>query len=127
MNDFRMGGGDLFAIVEPTVDQSPDAPAIVTIDGQVLTYAKLAQTVAAFVSHARQVNIGIGDRVAIDIPNEAVRLCLVFALSRIGAIAVPSGTPDEIIGAGVGLTAVISYRVEYRTTPRVIAFHQGAC
>lgn len=120
-----MGAGDLFAIVEPAVDLHPSAPAIVTIDGQVLTYAKLAQTVAAFASHVRQENIGTGDRVAIDIPNETVRLCLIFALSRIGAIAVPSGTPDEIIGAGVGLTAVISYRVEYRATPRVIAFHQG--
>jgi len=114
-----MAGGDLFALIEPTVRRQPGAPAIVTVDDQVLSYAKLAQTVASFASHGRQADIGPADRVAIDIANEAVRLCLIFALSRIGAVAVPGGASGEI-----QLSAVITNRLEYSQAPRTIAFHQ---
>ncbi|MBC8038907.1 MAG: AMP-binding protein, partial [Rhizobiales bacterium] len=120
-----MAAGDLFALVEPVIARVPNAPAIVTIDGQILSYDKLGQTIAAFADHARHAGIGSTDRVAIDIANEAIRLCLIFALSRIGAVAVPSGTPEEILGAGIELSAIISNRLEYRASPRTVAFHQG--
>ena len=120
-----MAADDLFALVEPAAGRSPGAPAIVTVDSQILSYEKLAQTVASFASHARQAGIKPADHVAIDIANEAVRLCLIFALSRIGAVPVPGGAPEEILGAGIELSAVISNRLEYRAAPRTIAFHQG--
>ncbi len=101
-----------------------DKPALVTIDGQVVSFARLIRTIRSFAGHAAQSGIAAGDRIAIEVPNEAVRVCLILALLRIGAIAAPGATADELLKAGVPLAGVISQRIGYRTEPRHIAFNQ---
>jgi acyl-coenzyme A synthetase/AMP-(fatty) acid ligase len=99
-------------------------PALLTIDGQVVSFARLTRTVLSFAGHAAQSGIAAGDRIAIEVPNEAVRLCLILALLRIGAVAVTGATADDLIKGNVALAGVITQRVGYRTLPRHIAFNQ---
>lgn len=101
-----------------------DKPALVTIDGQVVDFARLARTIASFAGHAAQADIGPGDRIAIEVPNEAVRLCLIFALARIGAVAVAGAAADDLLEGGVPLAGVITQKIGYRQEPRIIPFNQ---
>jgi long-chain acyl-CoA synthetase len=105
-------------------DSYGDRPALVTIDGQVVRFARLTRTVISFAGHAAQSGIAAGDRIAIEVPNEAVRICLILALLRIGAVAATGATADELLKAGVALAGVITQRIGYRTEPRHIAFNQ---
>lgn len=99
-------------------------PALLMIDGRTVSFAQLTQTVITFAGHAAQAGIGPGDRIAIEIPNGAIRLCLILALLRVGAIAVAGATADDFRKAGVALAGVITQRVDWRTTPRHIALSQ---
>ncbi len=101
-----------------------DKPALVTIDGQVVSFERLARTVRSFAGHAAQSGIAAGDRISIEVPNEAVRICLILAMLRIGAVAASGATADEFLSAGVALAGVITQEVGYRTRPRHIAFNQ---
>jgi acyl-CoA synthetase (AMP-forming)/AMP-acid ligase II len=99
-------------------------PALLMIDGRTVSFAQLTQTVITFAGHAAQAGIGPGDRIAIEIPNGAIRLCLILALLRVGAIAVAGATADDFRKAGVTLAGVITQRLDQRTTPRHIALNQ---
>lgn len=119
-----MGDASLFLRLCNFPESTADKPALVTIDGQVVTFARLTRTIASFASHAVQSGIAAGDRIAIEVPNEAVRICLILALLRIGAVAIAAANADDLLKGGVPLAGVITQRVGYRTLPRHIAFNQ---
>lgn len=111
-------------LLSPFPPAFADRPALVTIDGQVVDFARLARTIASFCGHAVREGIRPGDRIAIEVPNEAVRLCLIFALSRIGAVAVAGAAADDLLKGGVPLAGVITQKIGYRQEPRIITFNQ---
>jgi len=101
-----------------------DKPALLMLDGRTVSFAEFTRTVIAFAGHAAQACIRPGDRIAIEIPNKMIRFCLILALLRIGAIAVPGATADDLRKAGIALAGVIIQRADDRATPRHIAFNQ---
>lgn len=102
-----------------------DKPALLMMDGRTVSFAEFTRTVIAFAGHAAQAGIRPGDRIAIEIRNKMIRFCLIMALLRIGAVAVSGATADDLQKAGIALAGVITQRVDYRTTPRHIAFNHS--
>jgi acyl-coenzyme A synthetase/AMP-(fatty) acid ligase len=88
-----------------------DTLAMVTIDGQQISYEKLSHTVAAFREHALAAGIKPRQLLTIEIPNDVVRMCLVFALSSIGAIPILGASAAESIAAGVIPSARLSHQL----------------
>jgi o-succinylbenzoate---CoA ligase len=66
--------------------RSPDAPAIVGVDGS-LTYRELDARVSAAAGRARELGFGAGDRLALHLPKGERYLVLLLALIRTRAVA----------------------------------------
>ncbi|WP_158764352.1 class I adenylate-forming enzyme family protein [Terricaulis silvestris] len=66
-------------------DRYGDAPALLSQDGQVLSFAKLGHTVAALATRLRDEGVGPGQCVAIVTDNRALKIALLLALARLGS------------------------------------------
>src|SRR5690349_12359693 len=113
---------DLFSHLCDFPAAMADKPALLMMDGRTVSFAQFRRTVISFAGHAAQSGVGPDDRIVIDIPNKMIRLCLILALLRIGAVAVPGATADDLRKAGLALTGVITQRMDYRSAARHILF-----
>jgi fatty-acyl-CoA synthase len=79
---------DLSDLIERNAAFSPDKPAI-RFAGASLTYAELAERIAAAARALKSLGVGRGDRVAILSLNRPDYLVLLYACARLGAMLVP--------------------------------------
>jgi len=96
----------LFEIIEPSVRNHPDRPAIVAAQGGRITYGQFAGLVDCFAAHSGRAGISKGDHVAILLQPSATFFCMLLALSKLGAVRVP--------GRGADPSAVDGVKVDYR-------------
>ena len=89
---------DLVAATAPRV---PDHPAVVDVTAPTtLTWAELDAAGSAEADRLRAHGVGLGDRVAIRLPNGAGYCVALLGALRAGAIAVPCGPRVPRPGAG---------------------------
>lgn len=85
------------------------APALLTQDGQILTFERLERTVALFATRLRDEGIGPGQCVAVITDNNAVRIAVFLALSRLGADTALVQAPAALAACGQKIDAVVRF------------------
>src|SRR4051812_21356533 len=80
------------------------APALLSQDGQILSFAKLEHTVAVLAARLRAEGIGPGQCVAVVADNRALRIALTLALMRLG--------PDIALVSALGALARRGQRID---------------
>ncbi|HJS80860.1 MAG TPA: class I adenylate-forming enzyme family protein [Vitreimonas sp.] len=81
------------AVLAEIFARHADAPALLSQDGQTLTFAKLERTVSALATRLRGEGISPGQCVAVAVDNRALRIALFLALARLGPdVALVSST-----------------------------------
>ncbi len=83
-----MGGYHLAAQFEKQLDQHPDRECLVFGDRR-LTYAQVAAEAENLSAALTELGLGLGDRVAVDLPNRPEWVVSLLAVARIGAVIVP--------------------------------------
>ncbi len=118
---------DFLKFVDDPVENLPDRTALTTPDGQDVSFRTVRETVDAFARKAASTGLVGGDHVVIEIPNHAVQICLMLALSRSGVVLMIGDTPEGFRHAGLRVDAVISNEIRARasTSPRPIIFSEG--
>jgi long-chain acyl-CoA synthetase len=79
---------NLAANLARTAEQHPDRHAVI-LDDLVLSYAELEQSVRQLAGWLRAQGVGVGDRVALMLPNVPSFPVLYYAALRLGAVVVP--------------------------------------
>lgn len=74
--------------LDATAARVPDTVALV-LDGRTITYAEFAQAVRAVAGWMRSRGVGVGDRVALMLPNVPQFAIIYYAAMRLGAVVVP--------------------------------------
>ncbi|QIG48481.1 acyl--CoA ligase [Nordella sp. HKS 07] len=120
-----MTARNLFDLLRPAIEASPGSLAIVAPDGQEITYRRLGETIAHFAREARSRGVAAGQRIAISITHPAATICMVVALSRLGATAAMGDRARNMIQAGVKLDGIISDSLDFDSGPGAIRFDQS--
>ncbi len=118
-------GHDLYGLIGAAIGRFPERTALVTPDGQSVSYAKLAATVDAFAAAAAAHGLKRGDRVNLEVENYAVQVCLTVALSRLGVVTVMGGSTDAVLATGLPLDVAITLDPRTEAEPRNLIFDQG--
>jgi long-chain acyl-CoA synthetase len=92
-----------FALVAEAVARNPDAEAIVCGDQRV-TYGALELIIKGWASALQELGVGPGDRVAMLLGNGIAFPAVLFAVVRLGAIAVPISIREQTPGLAYMLT-----------------------
>jgi len=79
---------NLARIVSNRAAETPERPAL-SFEGEVVTYRELDRRAAVAASALRELGVGVGDRVAIQLPNSPGYVAALLAALRLGAIAAP--------------------------------------
>ncbi len=116
---------DLFRLVEPGFRLDPQAPAIVTPHGQLVSYERLEATVHQFARKLEEAGVATADHVAIDIRNPAVVTALILAISRLGAVYVAGTSVARMQGEGLHVHFVVADTIRPRANVREILFTQA--
>lgn len=74
--------------LDATAARVPDTVALV-LDGRTITYAEFAQAARAVAGWMRSRGVGVGDRVALMLPNVPQFAIIYYAAMRLGAVVVP--------------------------------------
>lgn len=85
------------------------APALLTQDGQILTFEKLERTVGLFATRLRDEGVQPGHCVAVTTDNNAVRIAMFLALSRLGADTALVQAPGPLAACGQKIDAVVRF------------------
>jgi non-ribosomal peptide synthetase component E (peptide arylation enzyme) len=120
-----MTARSLFDLLREPVAHRAQEIAIVAPDGQEITYGRIGQTITRFAAKAREHGVEPRQIVAINLTHPAALLCMVVALSRIGAVAAIGDQARRMTEAGVKLNAVISDSMDYGSDPLAIRFDQS--
>ncbi|MGI9520217.1 MAG: class I adenylate-forming enzyme family protein [Hyphomicrobiaceae bacterium] len=86
-----------FDLLQNAVAQNPDGEAVVC-GRERMTYREMDDAVALCATALRERGVGRGDRVAMQLRNAVVFPVLLFAILRIGAIAVPINAREQAPG-----------------------------
>ncbi|GAJ28207.1 long-chain-fatty-acid--CoA ligase [Acidomonas methanolica] len=78
---------DLFALLDGTAAQRPDARAL-DFMGRTMTYRELHRTVERVAAGLQDLGVKKGDRVGLSLPNTPYSVIFFFAVQRLGAIVV---------------------------------------
>jgi acyl-coenzyme A synthetase/AMP-(fatty) acid ligase len=116
---------DLYELIEPAISRFPESIALVTPDGQSVSFSKLAATVDAFTAAATARGLKRGDRVNLEVENYSVQLCLTLALSRLGVVTVMGGSTDAVLATGLPLDVAITLDPRKDAEPRNLIFDQS--
>jgi o-succinylbenzoate---CoA ligase len=79
-------------------EDSPDAPAIVSADGTLITYCELDRRVTAVAINLDELGLGAGARVGLYLPKDERYIVLLLALLRAGCVACPLSTRTPRLG-----------------------------
>lgn len=96
--DLEPQSGSLVDIVDASVRDYPDAPAL-QFFGRVTTYAEMAADIVRVAAALKQRGVKAGDPVAIVLPNCPQHIVAFYAVLRLGAVVVehnPLYTPREL-------------------------------
>jgi long-chain acyl-CoA synthetase len=99
---------DLYSLIKEAVTRYPDALAMVTPDGQEISYAQVATIIERFTNHAAHTGLRRGNKVLVRINNYTIQLLLIIALSRLGVTCFFGCSPSDTEEAGLALDATIS-------------------
>ncbi len=97
-HDIELPSGSLLDIVDGSVRDYPDSPAL-EFFGATTSYAQLGDQVARAAEGLRKLGVKKGDPVAIILPNSPQHIVAFYAVLRLGAIVVehnPLYTPREL-------------------------------
>ncbi|HEY7538126.1 MAG TPA: AMP-binding protein, partial [Gaiellaceae bacterium] len=89
---------NLAHILADRAAEHPDRPALL-FEGEVVSYGELDRRAAVAAVALRAAGVGVGDRVAIRLPNTPAYVAAYFGALRVGAVAVPLNVllaPPEI-------------------------------
>lgn len=100
------------------------APALLTQDGQILTFERLGRTVSVLAGRLRTEGVTAGQCVAVVTDNNAVRIALMLALARIGADAALVSAPSQLAARGQAIDATIRFADQASGVGRPIVFSQ---
>lgn len=120
-----MTARNLFDLLRPSIEGKPGNVAIVAPDGQEITYRRLGEMIARFSRQARSHGVAPGQLIAVNLTHPAAIICMIVALSRIGAVAATGDRARHMVEAGVKLNGVISDSIEYSSVPGTIRFDQS--
>lgn len=81
----------LVDVLDQQVARNPDHRAMV-IDGDSMTYRELDELSDRVVDVLRHLDVGVGDRVAIWLPNRPEWIAILLGCAKLGALAVPVNT-----------------------------------
>ncbi len=109
---------NIFEIIQPSVRDYPERTAIVTPDGEPITYRRLAEIIDGFAVRTSQAGISKGDYVSLHAVSMTQYLCMLFALSKLGAVYVRA--PDED-GHGIKADHVLVDSASGLSGPNIIA------
>jgi acyl-coenzyme A synthetase/AMP-(fatty) acid ligase len=112
-------------LIETQIASQGDAPAVRTPDGQVVSYRRMGETIRAFAARGHTQGLKPGDVVVLEVDNFAVTLCLIFALSRLGATIALGDGCDAMMATGFEPDAVITIDLRFAKQPRNIGFNQS--
>jgi acyl-CoA synthetase (AMP-forming)/AMP-acid ligase II len=79
----------LTSVLQRTVQQHWESEAVVDVDGAAVTYAELWDRASVVAGGLRNSGVGVGDRVAIDLPNSLAWVTAFLGAILAGAVAVP--------------------------------------
>jgi len=116
---------NLFDLLRSSIEDRPGNVAIVAPDGQEITYRRLGETIARFSRQARAHGVAQGQLIAVNLTHPAAIICMIVALSRIGAVAAIGDRSRNMVEAGVKLDGVISDGIDYSSGPGTIRFDQS--
>jgi len=85
------------------------APALLTQDGQILTFERLERTVGLFATRLRDEGVGPGQCIAVVTDNNAVRVAMFLALARLGPDMALVQAPAPLAACGQKIDAVIRF------------------
>jgi acyl-CoA synthetase (AMP-forming)/AMP-acid ligase II/acyl carrier protein len=77
----------LLSLIKMNADRNPDAPAMISIDGETVTFDQLHKLIQGLVDDLNQLGIDRGDRVAVVIPNGPEMALAFLAVSSTAACA----------------------------------------
>lgn len=103
----------------------PDHVAIYTQDNQQVTFARLQATVLAFAGHLSAGGVSAGMHVLPMVDNAAVRIGLILALLRIGAVPVMADNPVAPMAAGVRVDLAVALPDQFAGDTPVLNFSQA--
>lgn len=115
---------DFNGAIEQAFVRHAGASALLTQDDQVLSFERLGKTVSAFAARLRAEQIGPGQCVAVIADNNAVRIALFLALSRIGADTALVSAPSQLAARGQKIDATIRFADQGASVGRSIVFSQ---
>ena len=104
--------------------QADDA-ALVSEDGQVLTFSQVEKYVSLFSTKLAQQGVSPGDRVLPLVDNQVVRVCLWFSLFRLGASLMLAGIPDNLRKRGIDWDHLVVFQDQFREEANRIVFSQN--
>ena len=108
---------DLIEFFEPSLRDDADKTAIVTPDGEQITYRRLGAILDAYGARASSAGISRGNAVTLHDVSMTQYLCLVIALSRLGAVHVRAPDPD---GGAARVDCVIVDKASGLSGPNVV-------
>lgn len=100
---------DLLQIIEPALRSHPERTAMVGQKGYLFNYGQISEVVDSFAQRATQAGIRKGAHVAILELPLTWRLCMMFALSKLGAVCVPD--------LGQGSPVPNNFKIDFRIVP----------
>jgi 2,3-dihydroxybenzoate-AMP ligase len=86
-----------------------DANALLTQDGQILSFARLERTVSVFAARLAQEGVSPGQCVAVVTDNNVVRISLFLALCRLGCDTALVSAPAQLAARGQTIDAVVRF------------------
>ena len=84
-----------------SIARHSDAPAMLSEDGQTISYARMGDWITSFSARLAQLGVGKGHRVVPLVDNTALRICLWFAIWRRGGDVVMVERLESLIDADV--------------------------
>ena len=98
---------NLFDIIENVVRTQPERTALQTPQGLRISYGQLGATIACYATRCSQAGIAKGSHVTLHDVSTTHYLCLVFALSTLGAVYVRASDQDTSDGKSIKVNRVI--------------------
>lgn len=113
---------DLFTLVEPGFDKAPNSTALISPQGQAVSYDRLRLNIEAFCTRAYQCGVRGGDHVCVEVNNPAIVITLALALSRLGAVLIGGRPHRHLQSEGLRVDCLIADTVRPGTEVKTIHF-----
>jgi acyl-CoA synthetase (AMP-forming)/AMP-acid ligase II len=110
----------LFESIENSVRDHPERAAIMTRQGGRISYRRLAEMVDSFALRAARAGVSKGDHVIIRGEPHTWHLCMILALSKLGAVRVPALEPAFLAARGLRVDHIITDPTQPVAGPNVI-------